>query len=78
MAETQHEQEWSPMSSENVSTAQLAQYLKGIDFPANKQDIIETAKSNSAPDEIMTFMNELPDRSYDQPAEVEEEFSKIS
>jgi len=57
--------------------AQLQQYLRGVDYPADKQDMIDTARSNSAPDDFMSFMNRLPDKTYNRPTEVEQEFSKI-
>ena len=65
------------MAAENVSAADIARYLKGIDFPANRQTIINTAKSNGAPDNVMQWMNRLPERQYKAPTEVEQEFSKI-
>ncbi len=64
--------------SGKVSAAQLSRYLEGIDFPADKQTIIDTAKSNGAPDNIMQWMNRLPDREYNRANEIEEEFSKIT
>jgi len=65
------------MRSESVSAAQLEQYLRGVDFPAGKQDIISAAKSNGAPDSVMSFMNRLPDKTYNHTTDVEQEFSKI-
>lgn len=65
------------LHSESVSAAQLAQYLKGIDFPADREDIINTAKSNDAPANVMSYMKRLPERTYNRPTEVEQEFSKI-
>ena len=67
----------APMESKSVSSVELQQNLEGVDYPAEKQDLIDAAKSNSAPDNIMSFMNRLPDKTYDQSIEVEEEFSKI-
>jgi hypothetical protein len=65
------------LHSINVSSAELAMYIEGVDFPASKQDIIDTAKSNSAPENVMSMMNRLPDRTYNRPTEIEQEFQKI-
>ncbi len=65
------------LHSEKVSAAQLQQYLAGIDYPAEKDDLIKTAKSNKAPENVMSFMNRLPERTYNRPTEVEQEFSKL-
>ncbi len=65
------------LRSEKVSVAQLQMYLKGIDYPANKQKLIQTAKSNNAPENVMSFLNRLPEREYRAPTEVEQEFGKM-
>ena len=65
------------LHSEKVSAAQLQMYLKGIDYPASKHEIVQTARNNSAPENVMSFLNKLPERQYRAPTEVEEEFSKM-
>ncbi len=65
------------LHSEKVSASQIAVYLKGIDFPADKRKIIEQAKMNGAPDNVMQFMNRLPERQYTRANEVEAEFGKM-
>ena len=65
------------LHSENVSAAELQMYLRGVDYPASKKDLIDSAKSNNAPENVMSFMNDLPERTYNRPTEVEQEFSKI-
>jgi len=55
----------------------VAQYLKGISFPANKQEVVATAQSNGAPENVMSFMNNITDKTYSRPTEVEQEFSKV-
>ena len=65
------------LHSEKVSAAQLQVYLKGIDYPVNKQQIIEKARSNNAPDNVLTFLNRLPERQYNYPTDVEVEFGKM-
>ena len=53
-----------------VSPAQLAHYLRGVQFPASKQDLKADAKKNQAPPEILKFIDELPDEQYRTMAEV--------
>lgn len=65
------------LHSGKVSAAQLASYIKGITFPADKQRITSIAKSNGAPDNVMQFVNKLPNRNYTRPTEIEQEFSKL-
>ncbi|MBI2934617.1 MAG: DUF2795 domain-containing protein [Chloroflexi bacterium] len=64
--------------SERVSAAQLQQYLKGMSYPADKKAIIARARSNNAPENVMSVLNQLPERSYSRPTEIEQEFGKMS
>ena len=57
-------------SDVRVSPAQLAHYLRGVQFPASKQDLKADAKKNQAPPEILKFIDELPDEQYRTMAEV--------
>lgn len=52
------------------STATIAQALSGIDFPANKNDLVEHAKKNNADNEVIQALNELPEEQYTSMADV--------
>jgi hypothetical protein len=65
------------LHSEKVSAAELAMYLKGIDFPADKKKIVSAAKSNGAPENVMQYLNNLPEKSYQYPTDIEQEFGKM-
>ena len=60
-----------------VSASQIQLYLKGVSYPANKNDIVNTARSNSAPQNVMDFINRMPERTYNRANEVEQEFGKM-
>lgn len=65
------------LHSEKVSAAQIQMYLKGIHYPADKDKLIQTARSNNAPENVMNWFRKLPDRTYDRANHVEEEFGKL-
>ena len=65
------------LHSKKVSAAELQLYLKGLNYPANRQKIMDTAKTNRAPKNVMDYIGKLPDGDYNSPVIVEEEFSKI-
>lgn len=44
--------------------------LKGIDYPADKQTLLDTARSNGASEEITNALDALPDQQYESPAAV--------
>ncbi len=65
------------LQSQKVSAAQIQVYLKGIDYPVNKEQLVQHSKSHGAPDNVMSFMNRLPERQYNVPTDVEREFGKM-
>lgn len=52
------------------SPSNIAHHLKGIDFPASKQDLIEYAEENDAPDDVIDVLEHFPDETYHSMAEV--------
>jgi hypothetical protein len=65
------------MESTKVSAAQFAMYMKGIDFPADKAGILETARQNNAPEKVIAVMKQLPEKQYNRANEVAKEFGKL-
>ena len=65
------------MRTPNINPSQITGYLKGIDFPADKQKIMDMAKSKGAPDMVVQWLNKLPDKQYSSTAEIEQEFGKL-
>lgn len=60
-----------------VSTGELQQYLHGIHYPANKNDLMKTAQGNNAPRDVMELIDRLPDRKYPSPVDVNKAVGKI-
>ncbi|MEW9527762.1 DUF2795 domain-containing protein [Microbispora sp. NPDC049125] len=46
---------------------QLQKHLKGVDYPAGKSDLIETARDQGADDTVLDALRKIPDREYDGP-----------
>ncbi|HNY64016.1 MAG TPA: DUF2795 domain-containing protein [Deltaproteobacteria bacterium] len=60
-----------------VSTGELQQYLHGIHYPADKDDLMKTARANKAPQDVVDLIKRLPDQSYPSPADVNKAVGKI-
>ncbi len=58
----------------HTSPVEVEKALKGIDFPAKKQDLIQHAKNNNVDDSVMQDINELPDKEYTNATDVAKEF----
>lgn len=65
------------MSGMHMSASQVTMYLKNTDFPADKRQIVDMAKSNGAPENIIQMLNKLPDKQYSNSTEIEREFTKM-
>lgn len=58
-----------------ASMADVEHALKGIDFPKNKNEIIQYAQSKNASQDIIADLQGLSDRTYNNAADVAQEFS---
>ncbi len=59
-----------------ASVTNIAKHLRGIDFPVNKQDLIEHAKKNGADDAAIKMFNEMEDREYNSIKDVMKEYGE--
>ena len=58
----------SPLGS--ISPIDVEKYLKGVDYPANKTDLVKKAQQNRAPDDIIRTLQQLPPSSFNRPTDV--------
>lgn len=58
------------------SAAELEKYLKGMDYPASKDDLISKARANGAPDEVIDMINSLSESSFNSPVDVAKAFGE--
>ncbi len=54
------------MSMHPQTLRSVVQYLKGVDMPASKEEIIEVANRNHAPQDVIDILQQLPDQIYQQ------------
>ncbi|MFM2061895.1 MAG: hypothetical protein RLZZ507_1565 [Cyanobacteriota bacterium] len=60
-----------------VSAIDISRSLSGIDFPANKQDLVDHAREKNANQEIIDVLQQMPEREYENMADVEHEFGQV-
>ena len=53
-----------------VSTTKVSKYLKGIQFPADKQKCVSYAREHDAPDDVVNVLRCMPDSQFDSMAGV--------
>lgn len=54
----------------STSSATITRHLRGIQFPATKDDLVEQALDNGADDITADLLGALPDRQYEDLVEV--------
>ena len=52
------------------SPANITHHLKGIDFPAGRDDLVKHAQKNDADEEILDVIRQMPDQKYGSMADV--------
>jgi hypothetical protein len=59
--------------------ANIMKHLKGMHFPASKDDILNHARSGAGPDTgaVMDVLEQIDNRQYDSPAGIMHEVGKI-
>ena len=58
-----------------VNPIELQKSLKGVDYPANKDDIVKAAEKNGADAEILDALRNLQDDSFEKPTDVSKALS---
>ena len=53
-----------------VNPIQLQKHLKGVDYPASKEDLIKHAKQNGADEDALSALEQIPDEDYEAPTDV--------
>lgn len=70
MKETQQKQ---PGQSQTIS-----QYLKGANFPADRDELQRTAKRNGAPTDVVDSINRLPNQRFNTENDVTNAFNQVA
>ena len=60
-----------------INPIQLEKFLKGVDYPAHKADLIKKAQQNGADQGALSTLNQLPDQQFQTPADVSQAVGAI-
>lgn len=58
------------MNQGNVSPVDVQNYLSGIDYPVERNDIVQAAKQAGADRDVVARLEALEDREYTSPTDV--------
>ena len=57
-------------------TREIQEALKGIDYPANKNELKQQAEQNNASPEVMDAIKNLPSKKFNSPIDVQKAWGK--
>ena len=60
-----------------INPIQIQKFLKGVDYPASKSDLLKNAEREGADEDVRVALEQLPDEEYESPADVSEALGKI-
>jgi len=60
-----------------VNPIQVQRFLKGVNYPVTRQQLIETARREGADENVLYTLRCIPDRIYRGPTGVAEEIGKL-
>ena len=58
------------------SPANIQNYLKGVNYPASKQDLVSRARQNGAPDNVVQNIQRLPTERFSGPQDIMKAFGE--
>lgn len=65
-------------SVEELSASAFQSYLHGMDYPGKKQDLINLARKNNAPDAVIQVLEMFSDdKTFQSAADVSQEFGRV-
>nr|WP_298174019.1 DUF2795 domain-containing protein [uncultured Pseudomonas sp.] len=59
------------------SPSNIAHHLKGIDFPASREQLLECARKNNADQDVQQTIEQMPDTRYGDMAEVMKGYGEV-
>jgi hypothetical protein len=66
---------WLKMAK--INPIQMQKHLKGVDYPASKEELVEHAKQQGADDNAIAVLEQLPDEDFESPTEVSQAISDM-
>jgi len=60
-----------------INPIQIQKYLGGVDYPVKKQDLLKHAEQNGADQNVRSALEQLPDESFEMPADVSKALGKL-
>lgn len=54
----------------HASPVAIEKHLKGVDYPASNEDLIQHAQDQNAPEDVLSVLKRMPEQKYNSPIDV--------
>ena len=78
MSSKRHSDDEPIRDGTGVPPNKIQQYLKGLSYPATKDDLVQQARDNEAPRPVMNVIQRFADCDYGGPQDVMKAFGDVS
>lgn len=58
------------MARVKIAPIQVQKYLKGMNYPASKEELIKQAQKNQATDDVISMLGQIKTNKFNTPADV--------
>ena len=62
---------------DRVNPVQVQRFLKGLDYPVSKQEVINYAKKHGADQRVIETLERMEDQTFDMPADISQAIGKF-
>ena len=66
------------MSPTTIAAMELQQYLRGIDYPCSKEDVLAAAVHAGAPVDLLHRLHAIPVSGFSNPVEVSQHVARLN
>lgn len=60
-----------------ASPAAVERYLRGLSYPVQKEDLVNKAKENNAPSDVLSVLSRFGEKEYKSPIDVAKEVGRV-
>ena len=60
-----------------INPIQMQKFLKGVDYPARKADLIANAKKLGADENVCSALEKLPEENFEAPVDVSQALARL-
>ena len=65
------------MAEDKLNPAEAQEFLAGMNYPADRDEIVKHAERSGADRNVISFLERLPNREYESPTEVSQGLSDV-